>query len=56
MISKIEEKESKHNLLMGFNIYLGLLVKMYDAISISTTSLVDVEVGSFSPYIYVPTP
>jgi len=60
-------KKSKHNfpttlsspclyLLMGFNIYLGRLVKMEDATSISTISLVDVEVRSFSPYIYVPTP
>jgi len=43
-------------LLMGFNIYLGLLVQVEGAMSISTVSLVDVEVGSFSPYIFVPTP
>ena len=63
MISKIEEKESKHNfpttlsspclyLLMGFNIYLGLLVKMGDATSISTILLFEVDVESFSSYIH----
>jgi len=41
---------------MGFNIYLGPLVQVDGATSISTVSLVDVEVGSFSPYIFVPTP
>ena len=43
-------------LLMGFNVYLGPLVQVDGATSISTVSLVDVEVGSFSPYIFVPTP
>ena len=42
-------------LLMGFNVYLGPLVQVDGATSISTVSLVDVEVGSFSPYIYVST-
>ena len=41
---------------MGFNVYLGPLVQVDGATSISTVSLVDVEVGSFSPYIFVPTP
>ena len=35
--------------------YLGLLVNMEDATSISTILLVDVDVGSFSPYKYIPT-
>ena len=42
-------------LLMGFNVYLGPLVQVDGATSISTVSLVDVEIGSFSPYIFVPT-
>jgi len=40
---------------MSFNDYLGPLVNMEGAISISTISLVDMDVGSFSPYKYVPT-
>ena len=40
---------------MAFNDYLGLLVNMEGATSISTILLVDVDVGSFSPYKYVPT-
>ena len=40
---------------MGFNNYLGPLVNVEGAASISIISLVDVEVGSFSPYKYVPT-
>ena len=43
-------------LLMSFNDYLGLLVNVEGATSISTILLVDVDVGSFSPYKYVPTP
>jgi hypothetical protein len=43
-------------LLMGLNDYLDLLVKMEGATSISTISLVDMEVESFRPYIYVPIP
>jgi len=43
-------------LLMGFNVYLAPLVQVDGATLISTISLVDVEVESFSPYIYVPTP
>ena len=43
-------------LLMGFNDYLGQLVNMVGATSISTILLVDVDVRSFSPYIYLPTP
>jgi hypothetical protein len=39
---------------MGFNIYLGPIVQVDGATSISTISLIDVEVKSFSPYIYVP--
>ena len=42
-------------LLMGFNVYLGPLVQVDGATSISTVSLVDVEVENFSPYIFVPT-
>ena len=41
---------------MGFNVYLGPLVQADDATSISTISLVDVNVESFSSYIYQPTP
>ena len=41
---------------MGFNDYLGLLVNVEGATSVSTILLVDVDVGNFSPYIYVPTP
>ena len=43
-------------LLMGFNDYLGPLVNVDGATSISTILLVDVDVGCFSPYKYVPTP
>jgi hypothetical protein len=43
-------------LLMGLNNYLGLLAEMNGATSISTISLVDIEVESFPPYIYVATP
>ena len=42
-------------LLMGFNDYLGPLVNVEGVTSISTISLVDVDVGSFSSYIYQPT-
>ena len=42
-------------LLMGFNVYLGPLVNVEGATSISTILLVDVDVGSFSPHKYVPT-
>ena len=41
---------------MGFNDYLGQLVNVEGATSISTILLVDVDVGSFSLYKYVPTP
>ena len=41
---------------MGVNDYLGPLVNMEGATSISTIFLVDIDVGSFSPYKYVPTP
>ena len=41
---------------MGFNDYLGPLVNVEGATSIGTILLVDVDVGSFSPYKYVPTP
>ena len=41
---------------MGFNDYLGLLVNVEGATSISIILLVDVDVGSFSPYKYIPTP
>ena len=41
---------------MGFNDCLGPLVQADGATSISTISLVDGDVGSFSPYIYLPTP
>ena len=43
-------------LLMGFNDYLGLLVNVEGATSISTILLLDVDVGCFSSYKYVPTP
>jgi hypothetical protein len=42
-------------LLMGLNDYLGLLAEVDGTTSISTISLVDREVKSFSPYIYEPT-
>ena len=38
---------------MSFNIYLGPLVNVDSVTSISTILLVDVEVESFSPYIYM---
>jgi hypothetical protein len=41
---------------MGLNDYLGLLAEVDDVTSISTISLVDMEVKSFSLYIYVATP
>jgi len=41
---------------MGFNVYLGTLVNVEGATLVSTILLVDVDVGSFSPYIYLPTP
>ena len=41
---------------MGFNDYLGPLVNVEGATSISNILLVDVDVGSFSPYKYIPTP
>jgi hypothetical protein len=41
---------------MGLNDYLGLLAEVDVATSISTISVVDMEVESFPPYIYVPTP
>ena len=41
---------------MGFNDYLGPLVNLEGATSISTILLVDVDVESFSPYKYVSTP
>ena len=41
---------------MGFNVYLGPIVNVESATSISTILLVDVDVGNFSPYKYVPTP
>ena len=40
-------------LLIGFNIYLGLLVEVEGATSISTISLVNLDVESFSSYIYM---
>ena len=41
---------------MGFIDYLGPLVNVDGAISVSTILLVDVDVGIFCPYKYVPTP
>jgi hypothetical protein len=41
---------------MGLNVYLGLLVEVNGATSISTILLVGVKVKSFSPYKYVHTP
>jgi hypothetical protein len=41
---------------MGLNDYSSLLAEVDGATSISAISLVDTEVESFSPYIYVPTP
>jgi hypothetical protein len=41
---------------MGLNVYLGLLVEVDGATSISTILLVDVKVKSFPPYKYVPAP
>jgi hypothetical protein len=42
-------------LLMDLNVYLGILVEVDGATSISTILLVDVKVKSFPPYKYVPT-
>ena len=41
---------------MGFNDYLGPLVNVEGATLVSTILLVDIDVGSFSSYKYVPTP
>jgi hypothetical protein len=41
---------------MGLNDYLGILAEVDGATSINTISLVDIEVESFPPYIYIPTP
>jgi hypothetical protein len=41
---------------MSLNVYLGLLVEVDGATSISTILLVDAKVENFSPYKYVPTP
>jgi hypothetical protein len=41
---------------MGLNVYLGLLVELDGATSISTIFLVGVKVESFPPYKFVPTP
>jgi hypothetical protein len=41
---------------MGFNVYLGLLVEVDGATSISIILPVDVKVESFLPYKYVPIP
>ena len=41
---------------MGFNDYLDPLINVEGAISISTILLVDVDVGSSPPYLYVPIP
>ena len=41
---------------MGFNDYLGPLVNVKGATSISIILPVDVDVGSFSSYTCVPTP
>ena len=49
----INPKDTCLYLLMGFNNWLGLLVKVEDATSISTILLVDVDVGSSPPYIYM---
>ena len=56
VIILINPKGSCIYLLMGFNNYLGPLVNMEGATSISTILLVDVDVGSFSLYKSVPTP
>jgi hypothetical protein len=41
---------------MGLNVYLGLLIEVDGATSISTILLVNVNVKSFPSYKYVPTP
>jgi hypothetical protein len=41
---------------MGLNVYLGLLVEVEGATSISIILLVNVKVESFPPYKYVPIP
>ena len=41
---------------MGFNDYLDPLVNMEGATSINIILLVNVDVESFSPYKYIPTP
>jgi hypothetical protein len=40
---------------MDLDVYLGILVEINGATSISTILLVDVKVESFLPYKYVPT-
>ena len=44
-----------HLFTNGFNDYLGPLVNVEAATSISIILLVDVDVGSFSPHKYIPT-
>ena len=41
---------------MGFNDYLGPLVNVEDATSISIIFLVDVDVRSSPPYKFIPAP
>ena len=45
-----------HLFTNDFNYYLGQLVNVEGATSISTILLVDVDVENFSPYKYIPTP
>jgi hypothetical protein len=56
VIILINLKGSYIYLLMDLNDYLGLLAEVDGATSMSTTSLVDMEVESFPAYIYVPIP
>ena len=51
-----KSQRAMHLFTNGFNDYLGPLVNLEGATSISTILLVDIDVGSFSPYKYVPTP
>ena len=52
----INPKDTCLYLLMGFNVYLGLLVEVEGATSINTILLIDIDMESSPPYIYVPIP
>ena len=52
----INPKDTRLYLLMDFSVYLDPLLNVEGATSISIILLVDIDVGSFSLYKYIPTP